>query len=477
MALCRAGNGSQVFAVAFGANAIARATAAAAVTSAADVDATARARLTPVATLPPPQMSGDGIARLAAKMYSVMRVNTLSPEGVTPTHWSTPDRTPHKAMWLWDSCFHAIGRSVQDPELAWEFLVAMLHAQAQDGHVPGGISPWMDPPSPPTSPANTFINPPLLALATWFVHSHGGVNESSLAWAVPRLERYIEWITANRRWHNSSLLLAWGSAGESGLDNSPLWEGGILGHASTVGLASTDLTSYVALEMSMLAQMHTALGNASGASTWSTRSAVLAAAVHEQLWDEQDGVFYYATIDPQTGRQFRRIQTPEVFAPLLLDGVPDERVARLVAHLSNASTFDTAVPLPTVAADEHGYSTDMWRGAMWINTNWLTILGLRNYPHIPGALAAADKLQRAAVTTVAQGYREFGTSFEFYDSANATPPTQLARKGKHCGGVRDYHWTAALTFWMIYNEHGTLPKAAAGHRDTADRTRQTEKPQ
>jgi hypothetical protein len=162
-------------------------------------------------------------------MYSVMRVNTLSPEGVTPVHWSTPDRTPHKAMWLWDSCFHAIGRSVQDPELAWEFVAAMLHAQGGDGHVPGGLSPWSAPPSPPpppTSPSKATSNPPLLALATWFVHSYGGVNASSLGWALPRLERYVDWFTENRRWHNSSLLLAWANNDESGLDNSPLWKGG-----------------------------------------------------------------------------------------------------------------------------------------------------------------------------------------------------------------------------------------------------------
>ena len=39
-------------------------------------------------------------------------------------------------MWLWDSCFHAIGRCVTEPDLAWEFLDAMLRAAAPDGHVP-----------------------------------------------------------------------------------------------------------------------------------------------------------------------------------------------------------------------------------------------------------------------------------------------------------------------------------------------------
>ena len=89
----------------------------------AAVDAVASARLAPLGALPAPAMSSAAhdLARTAAKMFSIMRVNTLAPEGVLnnsqPIHWSTPDRTPHKAMWLWDSCFHAIGRAVVEPAL------------------------------------------------------------------------------------------------------------------------------------------------------------------------------------------------------------------------------------------------------------------------------------------------------------------------------------------------------------------------
>ena len=35
---------------------------------------------------------------------------------------------------------------------------------------------------------------------------------------------------------------------------------------------------------------------------------------------------------------------------------------------------------------------------------------------MPGALEAADALQRATVEMVRRGYEEFGTTFEFYDS-------------------------------------------------------------
>ena len=50
--------------------------------------------------------------RLAGKAVSVMRVNALSPEGKISQFWSTPDRTPHQWMWLWDSCYHAMAMNL-----------------------------------------------------------------------------------------------------------------------------------------------------------------------------------------------------------------------------------------------------------------------------------------------------------------------------------------------------------------------------
>ena len=65
--------------------------------------------------------------------------------------------------------------------------------------------------------------PPLLCLATKFVHNAGGVNRSQLAWALPKLERYIQWDFEHRDVDNDNLL-NWIRGTESGLDNSPLWD-------------------------------------------------------------------------------------------------------------------------------------------------------------------------------------------------------------------------------------------------------------
>lgn len=46
-------------------------------------------------------------------------------------------------------------------------------------------------------------------------------------------------------------------------------------------------------------------------------------------------------------------------------------------------------------------------------------------------------------------YKKHGVLFEFYDAMHKIDPTTLMRKGKVGGGVRDYHWTAAITFRML----------------------------
>ena len=50
-------------------------------------------------------------AALLGKCLSVMKADTLRPEGPALAGggaWSTPDRIPHRFMWLWDSVFHAL---------------------------------------------------------------------------------------------------------------------------------------------------------------------------------------------------------------------------------------------------------------------------------------------------------------------------------------------------------------------------------
>ena len=55
-----------------------------------------------------PKCKNKQYERLYYKALSVQKVNVRSAEGRIPCIWTTPDRVPHKQMWLWDSVFHAL---------------------------------------------------------------------------------------------------------------------------------------------------------------------------------------------------------------------------------------------------------------------------------------------------------------------------------------------------------------------------------
>ena len=59
------------------------------------------------------------------KALSINKVNVHSPEGKIAYKWTTPDRVPHKHMWLWDSAFHALAMVQYNPYVAEQQFLAM----------------------------------------------------------------------------------------------------------------------------------------------------------------------------------------------------------------------------------------------------------------------------------------------------------------------------------------------------------------
>jgi len=407
-----------------------------------DVADVIRARLESYAHLPklPP---GDD--RLLKKCFSVMRVNTLAPEGIIAQMWSTPDRVPHRRMWLWDSVFHSLAMNRFAPEVAADFLFAVLDTQRDDGMIPHF--------SGPDGRTSNITQPPILAWGVWENYKvlH---NDARLRKTLSKLERYLEWNLQHRD-QNHNHLLEWFSegdplcrSGESGLDNSPRFDEAIL-------LDAVDFSTFQARDMACVAQLWRALGEPERAAVWDERAAAMRNAIHALLWDDNSG-FYY-------DRDFDGCLSPVMavtgFLPLLLEDTPADRVDRLVGHLKDPDTFNTAFPIPSVAVNDPRWSTDMWRGATWINLNYLVIQGLRLHQRH----AEADWLADLTIAHVGKYYERYGVLFEFFDAKDERPPTQCDRKGPHqdpydiyrkMDSIRDYHWTAALTALLLLARNG-----------------------
>lgn len=379
--------------------------------------------------------------RTLRKAVSVMKGQVNSAEGLIQHRWTTPDRWPHRDLWLWDSVFHAMGWRHLDKQVARDALEAVFDGQRPDGCIPHQLSPVK---------FSSVTQPPLLAFG---VQQLAG-DPPDKEWVkrfYPRLAKYLQWDFAQRV--NPDPLAHWfidpdplSRSGESGMDNSPRFDG-------ATRLYAVDFNAFLSLECSIMSEFALLLGLRDEAADWKQKHQELNRQINRLLWNEEAG--FYFDYDPSAKSQ-THVLAVSGFLPLLCGAADEKKVQRLVAQMKDPTTFGTAVPLPSAVASE-GFPNpgDMWRGPMWVNTNWLVAYALERL----GRRSEASRLREQTMAEVERRYLELGSLFEFYDEHGATPPDKLPRKGRndpsspYHQAIHDYGWTSTLYADLVFS-HG-----------------------
>lgn len=385
--------------------------------------------------LPAPEFSNALLERTYYKAFSVLKVNVESPQGKIKHTWTTPDRFPHKDMWLWDSAFHTLGNRFISSSLAEDSIKAILSNQRKDGFISHQMNPI-------NGRASQFTQPPVLAWASYKIYQQTKDKEF-LKYVYPKLKKFLNWLYQNRD-NDKTGLLAWKinsvvtcKCGESGMDNSPRFDKLKDGES----IKSVDFNSFAINEMEYLGKMAQELNRKEEAILWREEAGRKKRLFNLYLWDKEDK-FYY---DLKKNSRFNKIKTVASFLPLFA-GIADKSKAEdLVKRLKNPDEFWTEFPVPSVSIDSPFYHKDMWRGPTWINYNYLIIEGLKKYGFTDTAIQLANKTLRE----IARWYKEKGTIFEYYDSESSISPDVLLRKQwldakKPIGAIKEYHWTAAV---------------------------------
>ena len=151
-----------------------------------DLDALKKSKLKPFENCPSEE---NKYASLYAKCISVMRSQLYSPEGNIKRIWSTPDRLPHRNMWLWDSVFHAIGHRNIDTDIAQNLILAMFDVQRQDGFIPHMARPEY---------ISDITQPPVLAWGSYLVYDKC-VDKEFLKAVFEKNKEFLLWCRDNRR--------------------------------------------------------------------------------------------------------------------------------------------------------------------------------------------------------------------------------------------------------------------------------------
>ncbi len=253
------------------------------------------------------------------------------------------------------------------------------------------------------------INPPLFAWAEWLIYQVSG--DVQRLWNVlTHLDRYYRWIAQHRRTPDG--LYRTSNLG-SGMDNSP-----------RCGWQWLDLTAQQALAAQMIANIARQVDEQDIVRRYHAEYEGLAQRINDWMWDERDG-FYYDTLRlPETDCGFARCKTPAGFWPLLAGVVPQTRVARLVAHLTNPTEFGRPYPFPTLSADHPSYvpTGGYWLGGVWAPTNYMIIKGLAINEYADLARQSAERY----LDQLAQVAAQTETLWENY-APESPAPGQPAR--------------------------------------------------
>ena len=381
---------------------------------------------------------------LYAKALSIQRVNVKSPEGKIDDLWTTPDRVPHRHMWMWDSAFHAMALSAYRPAVAETILLSMLKQIRSDGFLPHMANP---------TDCSDVTQPCVMSYAAWFVYQRSK-NISFLKEAVSYLERYLTYDMLNRD-KNGNGLLEWKTepdyeeckCGESGLDNSPRFD-------FDEEMDCIDFSTYFALDTEILSKIERELGREDEARHWEEISKRAKHEIQNLLWDEEDGVYY----DRLFSGKRTKVLTPSSFLPLFAGISSKEQAERMVEVLTRGDELWSTFPLASISQKDPRFSNDMWRGGVWLNINYFIVSGLRRY----GFEDLSRKLRDITLEKVNEWYLKTGTIFEFYDPKDEVAPFYCHRKGeptpepdyrKHVHSISDYNWSACFTMLLIQGEY------------------------
>ncbi len=343
----------------------------------------------------------------------------------------------------WDTFFAATMASAGDRDLAYADAMETLRESTAQGFVPNyaraGHWKSSDRSEPPVG-AITVLGLYRKFHDKWFLED-----------TYQPLLRWNRWWAAHR---DIQGYLTWGSDGgnqpenpddgsrgtwqgaiyESGLDNSPMYDGTVYNKKThLLEYADVGLMSLYIADCNALATIADTLNKPADAKELRDRSARYRTKL-ETLWNDQAGIFLNK--DLHTGKFSLRL-SPTNFYPLLAKvATPSQANTMIQRHLLNPNEFWGEWVIPSIARNDPAFhDQDYWRGRIWGPMNYLVYLGLQHYDDPQ----ARREFARKSFALFLKEWKEKGHVHENYNAITGSGDDVV-------NSDRFYHWGALLGY-------------------------------
>ncbi len=347
-------------------------------------------------------------------------------------------------LFCWDTYFAAYMASLDYKDLAYANAVEMTQERTARGFVPNFAADEdrksEDRSQPPVGSMvvrelyrryrETWlleeVYEGLMEWNTWFFENRQ-IRPGLLAWGSNAFKPAFD-----SHWEHAGVSDTFGAALESGLDNSPMYDGVPFDQENELmQLADVGLMGLYAMDCRALADIASVLERHEDAALLGRRASAVEDGLHS-LWDEETEIFLNRRMD--TGEFSHRL-SPTNFYALLSQGTSPQAAERAVSrHFYDPGSFWGDWILPSIARSDPAYADqDYWRGRIWAPMNFLVYLGLRR----SGLVQAQRDLAERSTRLILKEWKEKGHVHENY----------CADTGAGCNkrnSDRFYHWGGLL---------------------------------
>ena len=355
----------------------------------------------------------------------------------------------------WDTFFAATMASIGNKDLAYANALETLRECTAQGFVPNyaraGNWKSSDRSEPPVG-AITVLGLYKKFNDRWFLDE-----------AFPPLLRWNRWWSEHR---DIQGYLTWGSDPgnqpanlddasrgtwqgaiyESGLDNSPMYDGTVYdSQTHLLEYADVGLISMYIADCDALAEIAETLNKPTEAKELHDRSAKYRAKL-ATMWDEKAGIFLNKNL--HSGQSSLRL-SPTNFYPMLAHAATAAQADAMInKHLLNPDEFWGDYVIPSIARNDPAFPDQQyWRGRIWGPMNYLVYLGLLNYQN-PSARGAFAK---KSYDLFLKEWTEKGHVHENYNATNGTGDDVSSSD-------RFYHWGALLGYVQYLEQSPPQPQ-------------------
>lgn len=281
----------------------------------------------------------------------------VSQEGMLPRPAMYMSKNWMTNIWSWDHCFNALALAKNSPKLAWDQFMIFFDLQDESGMLPDFVNNrfalW------------NFTKPPIHG---WTLRQ---LCEQSDFFTSDKLQEVYEplgkwtkwWLSFQDSDHDG--IPQYNHGNDSGWDNSTIFHKG-------TPVESPDLSSFLVLQMEVLAEIAAKLGKKDEAEKWKQESHDLLTRMIDHFWDGSR-----FTAKRSGTHEIIESDSLVLYIPVILGKrLPPEILTRLVEDIKNRgflTPFGLATELPESSFYRHdGY----WRGPIWAPTTLLIVDGL-----------------------------------------------------------------------------------------------------